>query len=258
MAVSPRACAVIPTYNEKDNVRALVTAIGTNLPDGFSVLFVDDSSPDGTAAEIRQVAQTTPWVKLLLRDGKKGIGSAYQEGFLRAIETDNPDILLEMDADLQHPAKAIPTLIGAVRGGADVALGSRYMPGGGIVGWSRVRKLISRTANAYVRLMLGLKVRDATSGFRAYSREAALEVATADLPAKGFEFQVAALHILKGTAKVVEVPYVFATRTAGKSKLGFSDTLRFFFAIIRLSFAKSSPASSFGSKTEIRETSAED
>ena len=246
-----RACVVIPTYNEKDNIAPLVAAIAAQRTEGLSVLFVDDSSPDGTAGEIRRVAQTASWVELLLRDGKKGIGSAYQEGFLRAIETHNPAVLVEMDADLQHPASALARLVEAVEGGADVAICSRYIPGGEIAGWGRIRRFVSKGANAYSRFMLGLTVKDATSGFRAYSRDAALEVATADLPAKGFEFQVASLHVLKARARFVEVPYEFSIRMAGKSKLGTADTVRFFFAVLRLAFSRS-----HGSKTEIRETAA--
>jgi len=225
---------VIPTYNERENVAPLIAAIeGVGIL-GLSVLFVDDSSPDGTAEEIRRVAATRPWVSVLERPGKMGIGSAYQDGFGAALASIGPSILVEMDGDLQHPASALPRLILTVQQGADVALGSRYVPGGVIVGWGWLRRAVSKGANAYARLMLGLRAKDATSGFRAFARGAAATVAAADLPAKGYEFQVATLHLLKDQAKIVEVPFTFTVRVAGKSKLGFSDAVKFLVAVVRM------------------------
>ncbi len=229
-----KVCVVVPTFNEKDNIAALAESVeAVGLP-GLSVLFVDDSSPDGTAGEVKRVSTGRPWIHLHQRPGKMGIGSAYQDGFKVAIDTIGPDILVEMDADLQHPASALPSLVGAIGDGADVALGSRYVPGGGISGWGRVRRTVSRGANAYARAMLGLRVKDATSGYRAFSRAAAEAVAAAELPAKGFEFQVATLHLLKQKCKIVEVPFVFSVRAAGKSKLGFADVAKFFVAVLRM------------------------
>jgi dolichol-phosphate mannosyltransferase len=228
-------CIVIPTYNERENIVSLLDAIEeTHLP-RLTVLFVDDSSPDGTAEVVKQMASSRPWVNLLVRESKKGIGSAYQDGFRTAIAETYTSVLVEMDADLQHPASAIVSLIDAINAGADVAVGSRYVRGGGISGWSWTRRLVSMVANAYARFMLGLKVMDVTSGLRAFRREAAEEVAKADLPAKGFEFQAATLHLLKSHAKIVEVPYVFTIRTAGRSKLSVWDMVRFFFAVMRIS-----------------------
>jgi dolichol-phosphate mannosyltransferase len=230
-----KPCVIVPTYNEKENVAPLVEAIeGIRYP-GMIVLFVDDASPDGTAEEVRRMAQSRPWIKLLTRDRKMGIGSAYQSGFKAAISEYDADVLVEMDADLQHPPSALPSLLEAIREGADVAVASRYLPGGGIPEWSRLRRIVSRAANAYSRRLLGLTVRDGTSGFRAYTRKSAELVASADLPAKGFEFQVASLHVLKGKAKVVEVPFVFSYRIAGRSKLRLRDIFRFFFAVARIS-----------------------
>ena len=227
-------CVVVPTYNEKENVLPLIEEVESVGIPGLCMLFVDDSSPDGTADEITRAASTRPWVRLLQRPGKMGLGSAYQDGFREAIAATNAEIIVEMDADLQHPASALPSLVGAIGEGADVAVGSRYVPGGGAWGWGLGRRTISRAANAYSRLLLGLSVRDATSGFRAYRRSAAESVANARLPAKGFEFQVAALHLLRGRAAVVEVPFAFTSRSAGKSKLRLADVLRFFFALLRM------------------------
>jgi dolichol-phosphate mannosyltransferase len=225
---------VVPTYNEKENVGALVESIEEAKLSELSVLFVDDSSPDGTAEEVRRVAESRPWVRIIVSEKKRGIGTAYQDGFTEAVSQTGASVLVEMDADLQHPASALPMLIEALENGADVAVASRYVDGGGTSGWSWRRKMISRGANAYARKLLRLPVRDATSGFRAYTRRAAEELVKSSLPAKGFEFQVAALYVLKRSCKIVEVPYVFVARKAGKSKLRLRDTLRFFFAVMRI------------------------
>jgi dolichol-phosphate mannosyltransferase len=225
---------VVPTYNEKENIKPLVESLERAGVPGLYLLFVDDSSPDGTAGEVERLSQMGPWVHLLLRPRKMGIGSAYQDGFKAAINSTGPDVLVEMDADLQHPASALPDLVKAINDGADVAIASRYIGGGGTSGWGRLRRIVSRVANAYARAMLGLKVRDATSGYRAFSKGAAQAVAQAELPAKGFEFQVATLHLLKDKWRIVEVPFTFTERTAGKSKLGLADVAKFFVAVLRM------------------------
>jgi dolichol-phosphate mannosyltransferase len=233
MQAQQRLCAVVPTYNERDNVLKLVDEVHRAAVPDLVLLFVDDTSPDGTADLIREMATHDPTVRLLVRSAKRGIGGAYQDGFREALVSLAPDIIIEMDADLQHPVSAIGDLVKAVQAGADVAVGSRYVPGGGTSGWSLRRRVVSKGANIYARTMLGIKVRDATSGFRAYTRAKAKQIADAAMPAKGFEFQVASLHLLKGS-RFAEVPYTFEARTAGKSKLGVADMARFFFAVIRI------------------------
>jgi dolichol-phosphate mannosyltransferase len=226
---------VVPTYNERENIRPVVEGIkAVGIPD-LSLLFVDDSSPDGTGEEIRMVSRDEPWISLLERDSKKGIGSAYTDGFRLALESYDPDVLIEMDADLQHPPQALSGLLNVIRSGADVAIASRYAKGGGIEEWGGGRRMISRGANAYARLLLGLSVRDCTSGIRAYRRSAAERIVRSSLPAKGFEFQVATLYLLKTGMKMVEIPYSFGPRRAGRSKLGIRDVLRFFFSVIVIS-----------------------
>ena len=229
-----RVCVVVPTYNEKENIAPLVESLERPDVSGLSLLLVDDSSPDGTADEAKRLSRERPWIHLLERPKKLGIGSAYQDGFKEAISTTDSEVLVEMDADLQHPASALPGLVDAVVQGADVAIASRYIPGGGSSGWGRFRRLVSRGANAYARSMLRLNVKDATSGYRAFSRAAAEAVAQAELPAKGFEFQVATLHLLKDKWRIVEVPFTFTERAAGKSKLGLTDVGRFFVAVLRM------------------------
>jgi len=203
---------------------------------GLIILFVDDNSPDGTSDLIRELAYHDNSVRLLVRRTKRGIGSAYQDGFKEALLSLSPDIIIEMDADLQHPPPAIRDLVKAIQSGADVAVGSRYVAGGGVSGWSMRRRVVSKGANLYARTLLGIKVRDATSGFRAFAKTKARQVAYAALPAKGFEFQVASLHLLKGS-QFAEVPYMFKARTAGRSKLGVTDMVRFFFSVIRIAFS---------------------
>jgi len=233
-----RICLVVPTYNERENVAPLLEAVRAVRDQSTSILFVDDSSPDGTGDVIRNEAVRDPMVNLMVRKGKMGIGSAYQDGFREAIRLLSPQVIVQMDADLQHPPSAIGDLVREVKGGADVAIASRYIPGGGSLAWSRWRRLVSRGANAYARTLLRLKVKDSTSGFRAYSRAAAEEITNAGLPAKGFEFQVATIRLLKEKKmKMVEVPYTFSKRVAGKSKLKIRDVVRFFFSVLSLSLS---------------------
>ena len=236
MAPTTRVCVVVPTYNERENIGRLIEEVKVTAIPGLSMLFVDDSSPDGTADVIRTIAAQESWVRLIVRKSKTGIGSAYQDGFRAALEDESCDVILEMDADLQHPPSRIPALLGAINSGSDVAVGSRYVPGGSVSGWGLWRRAVSRGANAYARSLLGIQVNDVTSGFRAYTRAAAEKVSEASLPVKGFEFQVASLSLLAKESKMEEVPYTFSPRAAGKSKLGFRDVVRFFFGVMRLAF----------------------
>jgi dolichol-phosphate mannosyltransferase len=238
-----KLCVVVPTYNERENVGRLVEEVRRAAIPDLTLLFVDDTSPDGTGDVIRGIASRDPSVRLLVRSSKTGIGSAYQDGFREAILTMSPEIIIEMDADLQHPPSAISELVRTVQAGADVAIGSRYVAGGGVSGWNLWRRTVSKGANIYARVMLRIKVMDATSGFRAYTRAKAEQVASAALPAKGFEFQVASLYILKGESRFAEVPYTFAARKAGRSKLGLVDMARFFFSVFRIAISRSKRSS---------------
>ena len=235
--VQVTVCVVVPTYNERENVPRLVDAIKAARVPSLTLFFVDDSSPDGTGGVIREIGVGETWVKLMVRKSKAGIGSAYQEGFREAIARFSPTMVVEMDADLQHPPSSIPDLLKAVEDGADVAVGSRYVKGGGVQGWTLWRRTVSKGANFYARTLLGLPVKDATSGFRAYTKEAASIVAEGKLPGKGFEFQVASLRLLKTRMKIVEVPYYFSVRTSGTSKLGTKDMAKFFVAVLRAAFS---------------------
>ena len=224
----------MPTYNERVNIHPLVAAVAAAAVPNLYLLFVDDSSPDGTGDEIQEVASGQPWVHILVRKSKMGIGGAYRDGFTLAVTSLSPEVVVEMDADLQHPPKVLGALVDAVVAGADVAVASRYIEGGGVSGWSRPRRLVSRVANSYARTLLRLPVRDCTSGFRAFNRKAVAQLLASDLPSAGFEFQVGALRVLKTGMKIAEVPYTFVPRAAGESKLGWADALKFAVRVFRM------------------------
>ena len=227
-------CVVIPTYNERENIRPLLERLrGIGVPD-LQVLFVDDSSPDGTADEIRREMSSDASVHLLLRGGKQGIGSAHIEGFSEAIREHSADVLVEMDADLQHPPEKIPELLSSLASGSEVAVASRKVPGGGTVGWSLWRRTVSSGANLYARVMLGIPIRDCTSGFRALSKRAAQVLVESAFRAPEYYFQVASLYLLrKRGMKMVEVPFIFGERRSGRSKLGWAEFVRFFFGVLK-------------------------
>jgi dolichol-phosphate mannosyltransferase len=235
------AVVVVPTYNEKENIGPLVEQL-TNLRASLAqvdlqVLFVDDSSPDGTGAEVEEMKKTHGFIRLLSRKEKKGIGTAYLDGFRYASENLDPKVFVELDADLQHPPDKVRDLLGALDGGADAAVASRYVEGGGQAGWSWQRRLVSKGANWLARTILGLHVKDCTSGFRAFDRSAVEEVLRAKIPTSGYAFQVATLYVLKKRGlRTVEVPYTFGVRKRGSSKLTFAETVRFFGQLLWLRF----------------------
>lgn len=227
---------VVPTYNERQNLPRLVEAIATHLKDRpYEIVVVDDSSPDGTGDLAADLAKTYP-VRLLRRPAKSGLGSAYRDGFLAA----RGDLVFEMDADLSHDPRYIPALVQAVEDGADIAVGSRYVENGRVVGWSAYRKLVSGVGNTLAKLALGLRIRDVTSGYRCYARHAAGIVQ--EVRSDGYAFQVEALHLArKQGLRIVEVPITFENRTVGKSKLGPGEFMKFLQALGRLRFGRPAP-----------------
>ena len=220
---------VVPTYNERQNLARLVASIDEHLKHrAYEVVIVDDSSPDGTGDLARDLAKTYP-VRLLSRPAKSGLGSAYRDGFKAA----QGDLIFEMDADLSHDPRYLPALIEAVERGADVAIGSRYVADGRVVGWGAYRKLVSGVGNALAKLTLGLRTRDVTSGYRCYARHAAdvVQLARSD----GYAFQVEALYLARRRGlRIAEVPITFENRTVGKSKLGPGEFMRFLQTLARL------------------------
>lgn len=212
----PDVVAVIPTYNERDNLSPLIAA---TLEHGYRVLVVDDGSPDGTGALADELATRLREVSVLHRPRKEGLGRAYAEGFAAALAM-GASVVCEMDADLSHDPADLPRLVAAVEEGADLAIGSRYIPGGATPDWPLRRRLLSRGGNVYARLMLGLPVRDATSGFRAFRASIlrALEPDTCRASGYGFQVEMAWRAARRG-ARVVEVPIVFRDRRYGESKM---------------------------------------
>ena len=205
---------ILPTYNEAENVHAIVTAAGEVLtraaPEGFRVLVVDDGSPDGTGRIADRLCTERDWVRVLHRTEKGGIGPAYLAGFRHALEH-GAGCILEMDSDFSHDPADIARLLAAVREGADLALGSRYVPGGGVSDWGLVRRLVSRWGSTYARWVLGLHVHDLTGGYRA-----GLAVAM------GYAFQVELTYrAVRAGFRVVEVPIVFRDRQHGQSKMSW-------------------------------------
>jgi len=213
-----RALVVVPTFNEVDNIETLVRQILDVLPDA-RVLVVDDSSPDGTAELATKLAGELGRIDVLSRPAKSGLASAYRDGFDWGLGHGAP-ILVQIDADLSHDPSALPALVSAVEHGADLAIGSRYVPGGRISGWPFRRRWLSRWGNRYAAGMLGLAVNDATSGFRAYAAAAVRWLDMDSLHTEGYGFQVEMTHrLVRGGGSIVEIPITFSDREHGESKL---------------------------------------
>jgi glycosyltransferase involved in cell wall biosynthesis len=212
-----RALVVIPTYNEADSVVEVLDRVLAADP-RVDVLVVDDGSPDGTAKLVEDRAADEPRVHLMERSGKQGLGAAYRAGFAWGLAR-GYDALVEMDADLSHPPERLPALLDELDG-ADLVIGSRYVPGGRTVNWSRAREAISRGGNAYVRLALGMPVHDATAGYRAYRREVLEALPISAVRSNGYCFQIETAHrTWQEGFRVVEVPITFTERVAGVSKM---------------------------------------
>jgi dolichol-phosphate mannosyltransferase len=208
---------VIPTYNEADNVETVIDAVLLAAPDA-DVLIVDDNSPDGTATLVAAHVDFRRRVFLLERPGKYGLGAAYRAGFAWA-QSHEYGVIVQMDADLSHPPAKVPELIDALAT-ADVAIGSRYVEGGGVSNWSLRRRLISAAGNAYVRLVLRLPVHDATAGFRAFRGDALLRLGVLDSASNGYCFQIEnTWRAARIGLRTTEVPITFIDRTSGQSKM---------------------------------------
>lgn len=213
-----RVLVVLPTYQEAANIAEVLRRLRAAVPKA-DVLVVDDNSPDGTARLAEQVGEVVGGVAVLRRPGKAGLGSAYREGFRRGL-ADGYEALVEMDADLSHDPAALPALIDAVAEGADLAIGSRYVPGGSIPNWSWHRRALSRWGNRYAAWALRLPVHDATSGFRAYRAAAVAKVDLDTVRADGYGFQIEMAYRVAGLGGViVEVPISFTDRVRGASKM---------------------------------------
>jgi dolichol-phosphate mannosyltransferase len=219
--VTAKTLVVIPTYNEIESLPGVVARLRASVP-GADVLVVDDASPDGTGAWADEQGKTDPQVHALHRTGKQGLGTAYIQGFHWGLDR-GYTVLVEMDADGSHRPEQLPYLLKAVDDGADLAIGSRWVKGGEVVGWPKRREALSRGGNIYVSIMLHLHVKDATAGFRAYRASLLRRIDLEGVQARGYGFQVdMTMRAVDAGARIVEVPISFPEREAGQSKMSGS------------------------------------
>ena len=209
---------ILPTYNEAENLERIIGAILEQLPQKRHVLVVDDNSPDGTGDLADRLAEAEEDVSVLHRARKEGLGPAYLAGFRIALDA-GAERIIEMDADFSHDPAYLPRLIGATEN-ADLAIGSRYVPGGGVTEWGAMRRFISRGGSTYARLALGLRIRDLTGGFKCFRRIVLETIELDTIEARGYAFQVETTYrAIKAGFRVVEVPIVFKDRADGTSKM---------------------------------------
>ncbi len=216
--VTPRTLIVIPTYNEREGVAAIVQAVRASVPDA-SILIVDDASPDGTGDVADTLAAGDAQVRVKHRAGKEGLGPAYIDAFSQALD-EGWQRIVQMDADFSHDPNDIPRLLAGLDSGADLVIGSRYVKEGGTVNWGWRRRLVSRGGSFYARTILGVPIRDLTGGFKAWKADTLRTVSLADVGAKGYGFQIEMTYRALGSgARVVEIPIRFVDRRVGQSKM---------------------------------------
>jgi dolichol-phosphate mannosyltransferase len=216
--VTPRTLIVIPTYNERVGLREIVEAVRRTVP-GATLLIVDDASPDGTGALANELSRADPQVLVKHRIGKEGLGRAYLDAFRWALD-EGWEHIVQMDADFSHDPADVPRLLAVLADGADLAIGSRYVPGGATVNWGLGRRLVSRGGGAYARLVLGVSLRDLTSGFKAWRAATLAAIPFGDVRSKGYAFQIEmSYRALRMGARVQEIAIRFADRRIGESKM---------------------------------------
>jgi len=222
----PRAVVCVPTYNERDNLEPLVRTLADVLdPARDRVLVIDDASPDGTGELADRLADELPWVSVLHRARKEGIGVAYLAGFPVALAT-GAELVVQMDCDFSHDPRDVPRLVAACQDGADLALGSRWTAGGGTINWGPVRRLISRGGSLYARVVLGVAVRDLTGGFKCFRRQVLESIDLDGVGTRGYGFQIETTYrALRRGFRVVELPITFVDRRVGQSKMSGSIVL---------------------------------
>ena len=215
----PRAVLCLPTYNERENLEPMIRALGDVLDtEQDRVLVIDDGSPDGTGRIADALAAELPWVSVVHRERKEGIGPAYIVGFRWAL-AEGAQLVLEMDCDFSHSPADVPRLIDA-SAEAELVLGSRYVPGGGTQNWGLVRRFVSRGGCLYAQILLGLRVRDLTGGFKCFQRKALEAIDLDALSAHGYAFQIETTYrVRRAGLRVREVPIIFVERRAGASKM---------------------------------------
>jgi dolichol-phosphate mannosyltransferase len=219
-ATAPRAVVCVPTYNELENLDPVVRAIGEALdPARDRVLVIDDDSPDGTGDLADRLAEELGWVSVLHRERKEGIGAAYLAAFPVALAT-GAELVLQIDCDFSHDPNDLPRLIAACEEGADLALGSRWVAGGGTVNWGLARRAISRGGSLYARMLLGVGVHDLTGGFKCFRRRVLETISLDQVTTRGYGFQIEVTYrALRAGFQVVEIPITFVDRRVGQSKM---------------------------------------
>ena len=214
-----RATVCLPTYDERPNLERMLRSLGEVLRQGDRVLVIDDNSPDGTGGLAEELAHELPFVSVLHRAQKEGLGPAYLAGFRRALD-DGAELVLEMDCDFSHDPKDVPRLIAAAEDGADVVLGSRYVAGGRVGNWGLARRAISRGGSLYTGLFLHMGVKDPTGGFKCFRRRVLETIDPDTITARGYAFQIETTYRAKRAGfKVVEIPITFDDRVSGTSKM---------------------------------------
>lgn len=233
---------VVPTYNERDNLAALLPELLQTRP-RVNVVVVDDGSPDGTGEWVRRLGERCPRIHLLQRGARKGYASAVQDGLRMGLAA-GASLLVHMDADFSHDPAVIPTLVDLVASRCHVAIGSRYVAGGGTQNWSLFRRLLSAGANALARFLLGVPTRDCTGGFRCYRRSVVEDAGLLDLGIEGYSFLVASVYFVhRGGWRVCETPILFVDRQWGRSKLSGRVILEAVFVTARLALRRLDPSS---------------
>jgi dolichol-phosphate mannosyltransferase len=219
-----RRVICLPTYNERENLEPMVRALGGLELEGLEVLVIDDASPDGTGEIADRLGEELPWVHVLHRARKEGLGPAYLAGFARALEL-GADFVFEMDCDFSHDPRDVPRLAAAADD-ADLALGSRYVAGGGTRNWGLVRRFISRGGSLYAQVLLQLGIRDLTGGFKCYRRAVLETIDLGAIDSLGYAFQIETTYrAIRAGFRVVEVPITFSDREVGGSKMSKSIVL---------------------------------
>jgi dolichol-phosphate mannosyltransferase len=217
---SPKTLVIIPTFNERENIAAIIGRVRASVPQA-DVLVADDNSPDGTGGIVDELAAADTAIHALHRAGKEGLGAAYLAGFSWGLAA-GYEVLVEMDADGSHQPEQLPTLLAALDE-ADLVLGSRWVPGGSVVNWPLVRKLISRGGTTYARILLGIGLRDVTGGYRAFRATTLTKIELSTVASQGYCFQIdLAWRTVLAGLRVVEVPITFVERERGESKMNGS------------------------------------
>ena len=249
LAAGRNVWVVLPTYNERDNLERVSQAILRALPEA-GLLIVDDSSPDGTGVLADTIAAGEPRVQVLHRPGKEGLGVAYRAGFRWALDQLSTRAVVQMDADFSHDPTDLPRLLTPLMGDADLALGTRYIRGGGTVGWPLSRQIISRAGTLFARTVLLLPYRDLTGGFKAWRRELLEAIRLREASASGYGFQIETTWWAhRRGAKIVQVPIIFRERVAGRSKMTGSIVREAFLLVLRLRAGAIRDAMGRGSRT---------